>query len=850
MRHRTRRLTPVAVCVVLALFAAACAQLEDLPTLSDKDLQLRLAQSSMIFDHNDRLMTTLHGEENRTLITDLDRVPERVQRAVIAIEDERFYQHEGIDLRAILRAAVENVSAGEIQEGGSTITQQYVKNVIIAPGETAAKTLERKIQEAALARQLEKKFTKEEILLRYLNTVYFGQGAYGLQAAAKTFFGKPARRLNLSEAALLAGLIRAPALYDPYTNREAAVSRRDLVLDKMVELGWAEPEEAGRAKAKKLGLRGAAVKDRYPAPYFIDYVQRLIKYDPDGVFRKIGKTPAQRERALFQGGLRVYTTVDLAAQAAAERAVRTVLPYAADPHAALVAVEPDTGYVRAMVGGRDWFAPRKEDRFAKLNLAIAAEPGLGCVKVPDRKRCDKRAPGTGRQAGSAFKPFALAAAIEEGIPLAKTFKAPACLDFAGADADGNWHVCNYAESEFGGNMTLLEGTVWSVNVVFAQLILEVGADDVVALADAMGINTELAAVNSAVLGANPVNALGMASAYGTFATNGVHHPPVAIRRIEDAGGRLLYRSHPPAEQVLEPAVAYLTTTALEQVIQRGTGSGAAIGRPVAGKTGTAQEYRDAWFAGYTPDLAAAVWTGYPERSIEMKTSCFDTFSCRPTRISVTGGSWPAQIWQLFMFDALSGVPASSFTSPGIELVSVTIDTRTNCLASRFTPPQYRQEATYPAGAVPEESCRVRGDAVKVPGVFGFPVGDAVRVLEGEGFVVEQVKTETTTYPPGRVVGQNPPGGTNAPTGSTVVIEVSVSPKGGPETGEVPSVLGHTRADAEAILEDHGYEVAVIVQRESNRRQANKNRGRVWKQSPASGTNYEKGKTVTIWVNPD
>ena len=356
-------------------------------------------------------------------------------------------------------------------------------------------------------------------------------------------------------------------------------------------------------------------------------------------------------------------------------------------------------------------------------------------------------------------------------------------------------------------------------------------------------------MNSAVLGANPVNALGMASAFGTFATNGVHHPPVAIRRIEDAGGRLLYRSNPPSDRVLEPAVAYLTTTALEQVIQRGTGTAAAIGRPVAGKTGTAQEYRDAWFAGYTPDLAAAVWVGYPERSIEMKTSCFDTFSCRPTRISVTGGSWPAQIWQLFMLDALSGVPASSFTSPGIELVNVAIDSRNNCLANRFTPPRYREQATYPAGSVPKETCRVAGDAARVPDVFGFPVSDAVRILEGRGFVVSRVKTESGAYPPGRVVGQDPQGGVRARKGSTVVIEVSVKPSG-PKTGEVPSVLGQTRAEAEATLEDHGYEVAVIVERESNRRKARKNAGRVWKQSPAGGTQYKKGKTVTIWVNPE
>jgi membrane peptidoglycan carboxypeptidase len=849
MRHHSRTTLWITLCTLFGVLAASCAQFNDLPQLSDEDLSLNLAQSSMIFASDGRLITTLHERENRTLITDLEKVPKHLRQAVVAIEDERFYQHEGIDLRAIVRAAAKNVTSGEIEEGGSTITQQYVKNVIIAPGETAEKTLRRKIEEAALARQLEKKMTKKEILLNYLNTVYFGQGAYGIQAASKTYFGKNSKKLTLAEGAMLAGLIRAPAAYDPYTNSEAAIARRNTVLEKMADLGWADRSHVDRAIGKGLGLRRVAVKDTYPAAYFVDYVQRLITFNYEDRFAKIGETVAQRSQALFQGGLRIHTTVDLDMQAAGDEAVRRVLPYQSDPHAALVAIEPETGHVKAMVGGRDWFAPRKEDPFAKLNLAIAAEPGLGCVKVPHQKKCDSRAPGTGRQAGSAFKPFALAAAIDEGIPLSKTYKAPSCMHFPGADIDGSWDVCNYAESEFGGNMPLLEATVWSVNVVFAQLILEVGPANVVELARDMGINTNLQPVNAAVLGSNPVNALGMASAYGTFATNGMHHPPVAITKITDSAGNVLYRDKSEAEEVLDPAVAYLSTTALKQVIQRGTGTAAALGRPVAGKTGTAQEYRDAWFGGYTPDLAAAVWVGYPERSIEMKTTCSDPIGCRDTRINVTGGSWPAQIWQAFMLQALSGIPASDFESPGIKLITVTIDSRRDdCLANRFTPDEYRVQAIYPKGSQPKETCRIKGDVVKVPDIVGFPVKDAIRILEDEGFRVEQVETETTSYPPGRVLSQDPEGGTKARQGTKVTIEVSV--RGEPDTAKVPNVLGYTREQAEQVLKDAGFKVEVIVEAESDPEDAKKRKGRVWKQDPAGGSQAEKGSTVTIWVNPE
>lgn len=763
----------VLVIAALALLGASCGELvDDLPELTKADLRFHPPQSSKMYAYDGTLITTFHGEQNRTVIP-LERVPRYVRKAVVGIEDQRFYKHGGVDLKAIVRAALANASSGRIQEGGSTITQQYVKNVIISPGGTAERTLDRKIQEAALARQLETKLSKREILERYLNTIYFGQSAYGIQAAAKTYFGKPAADLDLEEGALLAGLIRAPGDYDPVKHPKAAKKRRNVVLDKMADLGYLGRRRAAKGKATPLGLQSHDDQGRYPAPYFVDYVQKLITYDPR--FEAVGATSAQRARRLFQGGLRIYTTVDLDMQRAAEEAVNGVLPYEGDPHGSLVAVDPNSGYVKAMVGGRDYFAKAKNN-FAKLNLAILAEPDLG----PIEKKVAGAAAGTGRQAGSAFKPFALAAAVEQGVPLSKQYEAGSQMTFPNADNGGPWVVNNYEGGDFGKRLSLLEATVNSVNVVYAQLILEIGAESVVETARNMGIRTNLEAVNAAVLGANAVNPLDMASAYGTFATNGMYHPPVAVTRIIDpTKNKVIYEDDSESTQAIGPGAAYIVTSALQQVVQRGTGYAANIGRPVAGKTGTAQEYRDAWFGGYTPDLAAAVWVGYPEGEIEMKPSCaYSVTPCKPTRIDqtgVTGGSYPADIWHDFMVEAVAGTPITDFEAPE-GLVTLTIDIRTGCLADESTPAEHSSTTTFVPGTEPTTSsgpeCRVPKEDVAVPDVFSFPVAQAVQILEGEGFEVVETQAQSSTYPPGRVIEQSPPAGEEVPEGSTVTITVS------------------------------------------------------------------------------
>jgi penicillin-binding protein 1A len=858
--QRTTPRKPALLIALLAFVTASCAQLANLPRLTAEDLAPpKLAQSSKIYASDGRLITTLHEEQNRTIIP-IQRMPLSIQHAVISIEDERFYEHDGVDVRAVVRAIVANATSGEIREGGSTITQQYVKNVLISPGETAPKTIERKLNEAALARQLETKLTKDEILERYLNTVYFGEGAYGIEAAAKTYFGKSARKLTLAQAATLAGIIRLPDTYDPYKNPEASTNRRNLVLSKMAELGYAEAEAVARAQASKIKLQRVAIKDTYPAPYFIDYVQRLITYHPS--FKVLGKTVAQRTQRLFKGGLKIFTTVDLDMQTAAEEAAKEILPYDDDPHTSVVAVDPSSGAVRAMVGGRNFFARPKDDPYAKLNLAILAKPDLGCVR-PTGKKCEPRAPGTGRQAGSSFKPFALAAAIEHGVSLAKTYKAPSSITLHDSGTGGDYVVHNYEGGSFGDKLSLLEATVNSVNVVYAQVIEEVGSENVARVAEEMGITTPLCETClSTALGSNEVNPLDMASAYGTFAANGTHHPPFGITKIIDSTGKVLYTSDDDptlkAEDAIEPAVAYLTTTALEQVILRGTGVRAQIGRPAAGKTGTAQEYRDAWFAGYTPDLAAAVWVGYPAGQYEMKPSCSTTL-CIPTRTitgsGVTGGSFPAMIWQSFMLEALSGVPADAFVAPAVGFVTRVIDTRHgDCLAGKFTPDEFRASATFAQGTAPKEECRLdKPKGKEVPDVFGFPVEDAREIIEDAGFVVETIREYSATYPPGTVVGQDPGGGDRAPEGSTILLVISTTDRSDQsqndddKTSTVPDVLGLPEETARQRLEDAGFRVETIHERESGHGKPKS--GKVWKQSPAGGTEANRGSIVTIWINP-
>jgi penicillin-binding protein 1A len=769
------------VAIACALLAAGCAY-----TPTDVTPQIpENAQSSKIYAADGSLVTTLHGPQNR-LEVPLDRIPLILQNAVIAIEDERFYYHHGVDFRAIFRAAQANASSGAASQGGSTITQQLVKNTLLNSG----KTLDRKIQEASLAWQLEEHYSKQRILEIYLNTVYFGNGSYGVEAASEQYFGRPVEQIDATQAATIAGLIQAPSADDPVLHPDAAVARRNVVLQKMQEQGYLTPAERDASIAQPLGLSPTPVQERYPAAHFVEEVKKFVESDPRCT--QCGDTPDQREYNLFSGGLRIYTTIDLGLQAAAEKAIADVIPDPAGPEAALVAVDPHSGYVRAMVGGRDYFGTQPT---AKCNLAI------GCKPDPSLN---------GRGTGSAFKPFVLAAALTQGIPLSEIIPAPGCIHLD--PPTGPWDPCNADPGEGApGGTNLIEGTVHSFNTLYAQLILQVGPQNGVDMAKKLGVTSTLKALPSAVLGANDVTPLDMASAYGTFANRGVHVSPVMVTKITRADGTIIYESDHRQTKAIDVGIADTVTSVLQQVIARGTGTAAQEPFPVAGKTGTGEDYKNAWFCGYTPNVSTAVWVGFPGEEVKM--------SPPTTSITVYGGTWPAQIWQRFMAAAQGDAPAADFVAPPPSSTTTTV--------------------------APLETTTLPGEGMlPVPDVRGHNYDDAARLVTQAGFTPERFNVIDGSVPLGAVRAQSPPGGSSAPRGAVVTLEVSVSSG---QAITVPNVFGMKRDAAEATLHNAGLAVDLIEQSSPDNPKA---QGRVWQQSPQAGTEVNSGTTVTIWVNPN
>lgn len=737
--------------LLLAILASSCR----LPALEEANPGTpRLAQTSFLYAADGTLITELHAGENRVVVP-FARMPQFLRDAVVAIEDKRFYQHGGVDLKALMRAAYVDITAGEIVEGGSTITQQYVKNVFVGNDQT----LERKIREAALALQLEDRLTKDQILARYLNTIYFGRRAYGVQAAARAFFSRDVDELTLAQSALLAGLISNPSSFDPFVHPKRSTRRRNDVLDAMRELGMIDERTHEHARSQPIRLHPEEDEERYLAPHFVDYVEEWFLSNP-----AFGESEKERYDLLYRGGLRITTTLQPRLQEYAERAVDSILFSKDDPYAAVTAIDPRSGHIVAMVGGRDYFS--RKDRFARVNLAAGGT--------------------TGRQAGSSFKTFALVAALEAGIAPDEGF--PGSYVTIPLDDGSAWTPQNYEGSAY-GTISMETATVNSVNVAYVNIEQAIGGGDiyrgarkVVQTAKRMGIRcctrttqpkAELQPNPSAVLGTNEVNTLEMASAYGTLAAGGYHVRPTPVQLVTDARGRIVYASEPEPRLVVEPAVSAAAVEVLSKVTEYGTGYVADLDRPQFGKTGTAQGWSDAWFVGAVPQLVAAVWVGHPEGQIAMD----------GTRIGrVTGGSWPAQIWRAFMARATARMPDREFPTPDVRYVAVDVDATQSpaCLPNQFTPPGNIDTREFLVGTQPTRTCTEPDSyqVVAVPSVIGLSQARAESALRDAGFYTMPEAVTSTSQPAGTVIAQTPSAGIEAQQSSVVTITVAVRPQSG------------------------------------------------------------------------
>ena len=595
--------------IFAALFATAVLTTSCGYSISDSAMEEGLVPDavSQFYDNENKIIFTTASAEHR-LPVKMDKIPKHVRAAFVSIEDNRFYEHNGIDYRGTFRALVSNIMGQEVQ-GGSTITQQLAKNAFL----TQERTIQRKIKEAFLARQMENKYTKDEILNMYLNQIYFGEGAYGVESASLTYFGKHVQDIDLAEAATLAAIPKSPNYYDPMENPKANKERRDIVLDQMVKYGHITQADAEKAKGEEVKIREDENRGKQKdlRSYFFDYVSQLVmdKFGAD---------------ALFKGGLKIYTTLDSSMQAKAEHAIR-YLPdlwtddpdHLTQPQAGLVALDPTNGYIKAMIGGRG------QDKF---NRAVLAQ----------------------RQPGSSFKAFVYLTAMDNGL------NAATLVDDKPLRI-GGWQPQNSSGS-FHGTVTLRTALSRSYNIPAIRVALRVGTDKVMQMAKACGIsslvedgpytdNNPAMALGGLTKGVSPLE---MASAYGTIANNGVFNQPVAIIKIVDRNGKVIFEHKHSPKQVVSAKAAYQTTDMLKDVLISGTAGGSGLGRPAAGKTGTTDYSKDAWFVGYTPNLSCAVWVG-DDRNRSMG--------------AMYGSGAPLSIWHDFMTNAVQEIPAVDFVRP-------------------------------------------------------------------------------------------------------------------------------------------------------------------------------------------
>jgi penicillin-binding protein 1A len=758
-RRRIRKLRLLGLLLILFVlgtlsftFGLVTSVASEIPSLEPTRLQAKEVDGYVFDSTGKRVLAVLRGKQSRILLSS-QQISDRMKLAIVAIEDKRFYEHRGVDVHGILRAVIQDVRHKAVVEGGSTITQQFVKNTYTKD----QRSIGRKLKEAALAWQLEQRWSKDRILTAYLNTIYFGNGAYGVQQAALTYFhhGADAKHLTWAEAALLAGIPSDPSRYDPVTNPTAARERRNLVLKALLDQGdlthaqYAHATKARLPRPEDVHLSG----QRGPAPYFTNYVEQQL-IDRYGSGR------------VFGGGLRVTTTIDLNVQRFARQAITKWLTNPNGPSAALVAVDPRTGKVLAMIGGNNY-------RKSQFNLAVQGE----------------------RQPGSSFKPFVLATALRDGISPDSEFESgPVEIPLG----DKVWSVHNY-ENEDLGRISLATATEVSDNTVFAQLTQLVGPPAIVRTARRLGITSPLKSYFAIGLGAEAVNPLEMARAFSAFANGGRRidgaafgNRPRAIKMVRNEARRVVDDNAPVDRPVLTANTAALVTSLLQGVVRAGTGKKAQLsdGRPVAGKTGTTENYGDAWFVGYTPQLVTAVWVGYPTTLRPMLTEYNGD--------AVAGGTYPALIWKTFMERALRYLHEPPQDFPGISLpysVPRNVVYRNGQLELDNGNCNNTKALLYFAGERPARTANCKVNEVQVPRVVGQTIAAANARLAA------QPLRSTYVYEPARplqklgvVVRQIPARGTLSSYDKvTLVLPKALQ-------GAVPRVVGLRLARAQARLD--------------------------------------------------
>lgn len=602
------------------------------------------AVNSKVYDIHGEVITEFY-QENRIPIS-LSKIPPHLINACIAIEDDDFYQHKGISIRGILRSQWTNFKNIVLRldkearpQGGSTITQQLGINTFL----TREVSINRKLQDMLIALQIERFFTKDEIMTMYLNEIYFGHGAYGVQAAANMYFNKDVPDLNLSECALLAGIPRGPYYYSPLVNLEASLKRRNIILNRMHELGYITKQELENTKKEPILLNYHNKRDILNAPYFSTYIlaQLLETYGANMAYR---------------GGLKIYTTLDLNMQQSAEEAFQE-----SEREGAIIAIEPQTGYIKAMVGGRNF----EESKFNRATQAF-------------------------RQPGSAFKPFIYLTAIDSG------YTTSYIIDDSPITFENGWSPENY-EKEFRGPVTLQEAFEHSINVVGVKLLEQVGIKKVINYAHKAGIQSELRSDLSLALGTSEISPLEITSAYATIANLGEQISPMAIIRIEDYDGNVIEQRAPEKKRVFNKESCYVLIDMMKGVIERGTGWNADIGRPAAGKTGTTNDFVDAWFIGFTPDLAAAVYVGNDDR--------------QPLGNKMSGGVVAAPIWANFMKNSLKNYEKKDFVQPD-EIIKTSICDQSGLMPVDSCPKSI--ECAFIKGTEPTDLCNIHQEAIEKP----------------------------------------------------------------------------------------------------------------------------------------